>query len=298
MRNICLLLFLLPAAALAAFPKPKAVFEVSKDLAQPESAYYHAESGALFVSNVAGTPFEKDGRGWIAKLDRQGKILDPRWVDGLDAPKGMRAAGGRLYVADIDRLVEIDLAEGKVLRRLEAKGAKLLNDVAVGEDGTVYVSDTLGSAIYRLAPKAKRLEVFMKGPELESPNGLYVRRGRLYVAAWGLAAEDLSTKTPGRLYSIDLETRELEYVTPEPLGNLDGLERATDGAWIVSDWVAGKVFRIYAGRAAVVLEGLKGPADLGYDPDRNMLFLPRMQENLLTAYGWPSEPRDLPVPEP
>ena len=45
-------------------------------------------------------------------------MLEREWATGLDAPKGMALANGQLYVADIDRLVEIDPATGKIVAQL------------------------------------------------------------------------------------------------------------------------------------------------------------------------------------
>ena len=103
------------------------------------------------------------------------------------------------------------------------------------------------------------------------------------VAAWGLTT-DWSTKTPGRLYALDLNTKALTPITAA-LGNLDGLEQDQDGRWIVSDWAAGKVLRVSPqGKIETILSGFKGPADLGYDARRNILYLPRMQENRVSAF--------------
>src|SRR4051794_13239524 len=68
----------------------------------PESAYFEPVTGYIFVSNVAGKPDEKDGKGWISKLDADGTVLAEKWVSGFNAPKGLRAAGGILWVGDID----------------------------------------------------------------------------------------------------------------------------------------------------------------------------------------------------
>lgn len=287
-KNIFLALALLASLA-EAKPRNKPQFashtilwQISDGLAEPESAQYDPKSQAVYISNVAGTPTEKDGRGWITKADVSGKVLGAQWVSQLNAPKGMRFHGNKLYVADIDELVEIDVKKDKVLRKIPVAGAKLLNDVEIGPWGNIYVSDTLGSRIYRVTPKGDA-EVFAEGDALQSPNGLFIHKGKLYVAAWGLTT-DWTTKTPGSLLSIDLKTKKIEPVT-QPLGNLDGLERSPDGSWLVSDWVAGKIFKVSPkGQAKELLSGFQGSADLGYIRQRNMLIVPRMKENRVTAY--------------
>jgi len=244
----------------------------------PESAYWHAASQSWFVSNVAGSPTEKDGKGWITRLDANGKRTKERWVDGLNAPKGIRINGRTLYVADIDELVVVDTTRAKVKARLKAPGATFLNDVAIGRGGEVYVSDTMTNAIYRC--RSDRVcEVFVKTEKLEGPNGLLVEGNRLVVAAWGIITDPATfgTKTPGHLLQVDLGTKEITPIGDgQPVGNLDGLEK--DGAdYLVTDWVAGKLLRISkSGTVTVLKDGFKNSADLGYDPARRLVAVPEM----------------------
>lgn len=275
-------LLLLAAAALAAAPPP--VWEAREGLAQPESAYYEAGTGSIYVSNVAGTPDGRDGQGWIVKLGPDGSVRSAQWAKGLNAPKGLRACGGRLHVADIDEVVSIDLKTGKTARKVKIEGAVMLNDVAVDDACNVYVSDTLGSRIHRISPKGEA-SILAQGDKLQSPNGLDARGGTLYVAAWGLAKPDWSTETPGRLLAVSLKSKAVSPV-PGASGNLDGLER--HGArWLVSDWVAGTVLASEAnGQTKVLLHGFKGAADIGLAPraGKTLLLVPRMGENVVSAY--------------
>ncbi len=79
-------------------------------IVNPESAYYEPETKLIYVSNVAGGANVKDKEGWISKVDPvTGKIIEGKWVTGLNAPKGLRAHNGALWVSDIDQLVSIDI---------------------------------------------------------------------------------------------------------------------------------------------------------------------------------------------
>jgi sugar lactone lactonase YvrE len=261
---------------------PRMSWELGQSLENPESVYFDDESNYLFVSNVAGQPDQKDGKGWISKLTLDGQVASAEWVKGLNAPKGMRAKAGVLWVSDIDELVSINIKSGIVLNVLPVTGAKFLNDIAIDDEGAVYVSDTIGSKIYRLHDG--KMEVFAEGDQLESPNGLLIRGDKLIVASWGLT-RDWKTKVPGNLYSIDLKTKQKTPITKRPTGNLDGLEMDTDGDYLVSDWVAGKLFRIKQdGSSTLLLQGFKGSADIGFVARSRTLIVPRMGENKLTAY--------------
>ena len=249
----------------------------------PECAYVDLPSNAIYVSNVGGNPGEKDGKGWISKLDFSGRVVKARWVDGLNAPKGMRAHGGTLWCADIDEIVGIDIYAGKVITKVKVADAKFLNDVACGPDGAVYVSDMALSRIYVL--KGTALTVFADGPELEWPNGLLVEGGSLVIAGWGRPEPDFSTKVPGRLFKLDLATKKKTLITPAPLGNLDGLESDGRGGYIVTDWNAGKVFQISPdGTHRISRQFGKGTADHAYVPLTGVVILPHMLENKVGAY--------------
>ena len=264
-------------------PKARALWAVTQDIDTPESVYYDAGTDIFYVSNVAGAPDQKDGKGWISKItvSKEGKATNTKWVEGLDAPKGMRVHNGTLWVSNITSLVGIDLKDGKKTE-IPIEGAKFLNDVAVAPDGRVFVSDTLSSSIYVV--KDGKAEIFMQGKELESPNGLVVDGNKLLVAAWGLTT-DFSTKTPGRMYSLDLKTKKKTLITKKPTANMDGLEVEGDGNYLVSDWAKGTVFRISKkGTVTLLLDGFKGAADIAYVPSKSLLVVPRMGENQISAF--------------
>lgn len=256
----------------------------------PESACYDAQAKAIYVSNVVGSPIQKDGNGYLQKLSLAGRVLAKKWVAGFNAPKGMRLYQGKLYVADIDQLVVVDVEAAKIVQRVAVPGARFLNDVAVGSDGTVYVSDTLDSSLFQV--RGNRVSRLAEGKDLESPNGLLVEKDRLVIAAWGVAAEDFSTKTPGRILGLNLTTKKLTPITLTPLGNLDGIESDGADGYYATDWVAGKVLHVPAtGESREVITGLKGPADLAVVPSEHLLVVPRMNENLVTAYDLRRLPR-------
>lgn len=285
--------FLIPLALVAlgapATAKDLAVvWQLAEGIQAPESAYLDAKSGHLFLSQIgAGGGKAKDGDGWISKLTTDGKMVKNKWVTGLNAPKGLRSHGGKLWVTDIDELVGIDIAKGIISDRVKLEGAKFLNDLACGPDGSVYFSDMVASRIYRY--HESKLAIFAEGPELQHPNGLLVHDGKLIIGCWGKdLQDDFSTKTPGQLLAIDLKTNERSVITAEPTGNLDGVEIDGKGGFIVSDWIAGKVFHISGnGKTNVILERPKGAADLAYLPDKKLLILPEMLENRVTAFRLP-----------
>lgn len=248
----------------------------------PDSVLWDAPSRLYYVSNQAGSPFAKDGQGWVTLVGEDGRVLAPKWAQGLNSPKGLALARGRLFVADIDLLAVVDPKSGAILERIPFPGARFLNDVVAGVDGSVYVSDTLADVIWRLGPDGS-LEEWANGDRLEGPNGLFVRGERLYVASWGKAASDFSTKVPGRLYWLDLLTGKRYDVSKAPLGNLDGVAQASGGGWLVTDSTAGKLWRVSdpQGDAELLVEGIPGAGDIGYDPRRRLIVVPSSRADYL-----------------
>jgi sugar lactone lactonase YvrE len=273
--------FILCSAAAAA---PRLLWEV-KGLAQPESVVQDPATGSIYVTNIAGAIMQKDGNGFIARLRPDGTIIEREWVKGLNAPTGMALHDRTLFVADVDELIEINVASGEIAKRHEAKGAVFLNDVAVGEDGTVYVSDTPMNTIWRL--KDGTLEPWLANDTLNGPNGLLPQGDQLIVASFGKLPGEGQKQELGGLLVVDLEDQSVSKLgSGEPIGNLDGLQLLQPGVYLVTDWAAGVLYRVDAkGKADRLIKLSKGSADLIYLPDKKIVLIPIMLNNSLVAYA-------------
>ena len=273
--------FILCSAAAAA---PRLLWEV-KGLAQPESVVQDPATGSIYVTNIAGAIMQKDGNGFIARLRPDGTVIEREWVKGLNAPTGMALRDRTLYVADVDELIEINVASGEIAKRHEAKGAVFLNDVAVGEDGTVYISDTPMNTIWRL--KDGTLEPWLANDALNGPNGLLPQGDKLIVASFGKLPGEGQKQELGGLLVVDLEDQSVSKLgSGEPIGNLDGLQLLQPGVYLVTDWAAGVLYRVDAkGKADRLIKLSKGSADLIYLPDKKIVLIPIMLNNSLVAYA-------------
>ena len=249
----------------------------------PESVIYDAKRDRLYVSNVDGSAVEKDGAGGVAVVSTAGEMINEAWVDGLNAPKGLTISNDRLYVADIDRLLEIDLETGEIANEYNAEGAKFLNDVAARANGEVFVSDMMTNQIYRL--KDGEFSVWLETSDLANPNGLLVEDKQLIVGTWGVMKEDFSTEVPGHLISIDYETKTISNIGGgTPIGNMDGVEHYEEG-YLVTDWISGLLSYVDTeGKATLLLELEQGMADHEVIEDTDMIFLPMMKNDTLLAY--------------
>lgn len=286
MKSVGMAMALVAASAVltGGCSQPTVLWETT-GLKTPESALPVPAEGFAYVSNVAGNPTDKDGNGFISKVSlADGKIIALEWAKGLDAPKGLALAGGKLYTADIDKLVEIDPASGKILTKHEAPGAVFLNDIAVDAQGNVYVSDSSTSTVWRLA--GGKLEKWIDDPALKFSNGLYVDGDKLIVAAWGAPGTSAKkTSAPANLLEVNIADKKITNLGDgTPVGNLDGIEPIGDD-FLVTDWVAGALYRIdRKGKVTQLLDLDQGSADIGYVPETGLLLIPMMMSDKLVAY--------------
>lgn len=253
-------------------------------LNNPESVVYDGNSGAIYISNVNGQGGDKDGNGYISRLSIDGKVLDQEWIKGLNAPKGLAISGGKLYTADIDTLVEIDIATAAITNRYQVADAKFFNDVAAAPNGDIYVSDMTMNRIHLLHDG--KFSIWLESPDLLNPNGLLVQGKSLIVGAWGVMTDGFNTKVPGHLLKISLRNKNIKNIGDgSPVGNLDGVEPYQDNGYLVTDWMVGKLLHIdKAGKTIVLLTLKPGSADLAHVQNQNLVLIPMMQDNKLIAY--------------
>ena len=249
----------------------------------PESVIYHESSNTLFVSNVNGSPIEKDGNGYISKILLDGTILKMQWVIGLNAPKGLAIHDNTLYVSDIDTLVAIDIPSGTITNTYKVDDAKFLNDVTASNQGEIFVSDMLLNRIYRLSND--QFNLWLESTELENPNGLHAEGDHLILGAWGVITDGFATEIPGHLKSISLQDKSITSLGGDPIGNLDGVESDGNNGYYVTDWMAGKLFQINTnGEATLLLELEQGMADHEVLLEQKLILLPMMKNNKVLAY--------------
>ena len=239
-----------------------------------ESVLYDPSGKRLFVSCINGSPEEKNGTGFISLLKPDGTIEALEWVNGLNAPKGMGVDGNRLYVADVDQLVVIDIREARVIEKLEVEGASFLNDVAIGPDGTVYFTDSNTGTIWTC--RDGNLEPWITAG-LEGPNGLCAEESRVLLTSSG--SSDLKI--------IDISTGEIQTVTKE-IGQGDGIEyTGTPGIYLTSSW-PGEIFLILPDFSKIPLlktsdRGINS-ADIGFNREQQIVYVPTFFDNRVVAY--------------
>ena len=202
-------------------PKLEKVWSTTEGLDVPESSHFNEADRTVYVSNIVGMHNIKDGIGYISKLNEKGEFLVKEWVKGLNAPKGIACTKKKLYVADIDRVVEIDLKTGKIDKMYSNSKSKSLNDVTVSSLGRVFISDSGGNCIFYVGKDS--LEVFLESDQLEKMNGILADGNLLY-----LGSKD-------NFISVDQKTKAINILA-ENVGYLDGIEMVGENKFVTSDF--------------------------------------------------------------
>jgi len=235
----------------------------------PESVLYDHQSGHIFVSNINNSPGEKDGNGFISLVNTDGTVNQLEWVKGLNAPKGMAVWKGKLYVSDIDELVEIDITEAAITNKYPIEGATFLNDVAVCGNGTIFVSGSASQKVYAL-DDGKIATWFV--PDIGRLNGLLTDHGKLYIAS-------------DQIVCADIKTKEVEVVQTGCNG-IDGIEKDNKGNIVFSNW-AGRIVYLKDGVMTEMLNSSAdkiNTADLDFAKEMNLLLVPTFFDNRVVAY--------------
>jgi len=271
---LCLCAFFMMSASLNAqepFQSSKLtqVWAVDTGLNVPESAFYNSFDNTIYVSNIVGHFNEKDGIGYISKINLRGEMVEKEWVSGLNAPKGMYFTKSKLYVTDFDRVLELEMPSGKILKEYKSSLSKDLNDVTIASNGRVYITDSGTNCLFMVGKDS--LEIFIHSPAVEGMNGIYSEGDLLYIGAGG------------KLLSIDVNTKSISVLTANA-GYMDGLLKIGKSTFITSNW-SGTVQMIVLGKEPEkLLESKTHAADLEYIPSRHLLLVPTFTENTLVAY--------------
>ena len=270
-RTAMLTAILFISSLLFAQHKLEKLWETDSVLKVPESVLFDGDNKILYAANIDGTdPWAKDGKGSVAKVGLDGKVIATEWISGLNAPKGMGLHKGKLYVADLNELVVIDIAGGKIEKRIVVTGAEGLNDVSVSKNGIVYVSDSKLKKIFVVKDGVTELLL----DTLKGPNGVLIR------------GDDFYLLDAGGMYKMNKD-KTLTKITDGMDGGTDGIENISGNDFIVSCW-QGVVWYVKAdGSKQQLLDSRpdkKNSADIGIDAKNKIVYVPTFWRNTIVAY--------------
>ncbi len=244
-------------------------------LINPESVYVipTLPVESIYVSEI-GMFNHRDGR-----VDLIQDVEHPRSVSiatDLIDPKGIGYSQGKVWVADVNRVVAVDPASGREKifpsRKFKPRPT-FLNDICALED-VVYVSDTQKNVVYEI--HRGKIRVLLK---LKAPNGIAYDRGdnSLYIASY---------TRPGRVYRYKNGRIKLIYSSRD-IDGTDGLAMWNQKRILfISGYLSGKVVALDLKNGKVLgrLSGLHNPADIAFDERDSTLFIPEMSAGRVSAY--------------
>jgi hypothetical protein len=269
----------------------------------PESAKYDAEQDVWFISNMLGYGSDHDGAGYIVRVPAATLKPAQMFIVGgkngatLDAPKGMAIHGDTLWVADIDVLRGFDRRTGAPLATVDFRPqhATLLNDVTVGHDGRLYVTDTGigmtpigvthpgGDRVFVVGPN-HTFGVVTAGQSLGRPNGITATPHGQGVT---VVSFDPFRST---VYTLDLRGPAAQMrVVATGKGKYDGIEPLPDGRMLVACWNDSSLHVISPGHDTRIIGGLSQPADIGVDTRRGIVAIPQSVRDRVEFWQLPPD---------
>jgi sugar lactone lactonase YvrE len=265
----------------------------------PEAVRFDAADDVFFVSNINGVPSAKDNNGFISRVRAEGGEIDSlMFIAGgrggvtLNAPKGLAITGDTLWVADIDAVRAFDKRTGRAIASHVIQGAVFLNDITIGPDGALYITDT-GIRITESGmthPGPDRVFMLTRNGQasqavrLDSaagPNGITWDNSNQRFIIVTFTSNDILAWKPGDSATTSIATGK---------GMFDGVERLADGRILVSSWVDSSLYVLDGSALVRGVGGVQSPADFGVDTKRNRVVVPIFEGNRLEIFAIP--PKD------
>ena len=250
-------------------------------LATPESALFDATRNVWYIANINGVPNEADNNGYITRVSADLATVDTMFIAGgangvaLDAPKGMALVGDTLWVADITNVRAFDVTTGAPVASLAVDGAVFLNDITLGAQGTLYISDTgirFGAdgmshpgpdRLFQLTGRTVNEAIRFEGAP--GPNGVLFDEATGRVLVVPFASGTIVEWMPGMTTA--------DSIASGP-GSYDGAVRLADGRTLVSSWADSTVHVLANGTLTPLITGVPAPADIGADVRAGVVAVP------------------------
>jgi hypothetical protein len=253
-------------------------------LKHPESLI--SDGHFLYATNIGQQmdPAAKDGDGFISKLTLDGKVISQHiTTETLNAPKGTALIDGVLYVADLDRIVGIELASGKKKAEINLASyhTSFANDLTVKDNHTLFVS---------LMDIGKIIEVNISNgaiqpvADLKGVNGICYDKATQRLYTCNFLFDNIAG---GELGVISWRGQQPVYEKIGDIhGGFDGLALLDEHTLVVSDWgaldhPAGFIEKVDLRSKTVTkldMPVIAGPADFYLDRNTRRLFIPAMLE--------------------
>jgi sugar lactone lactonase YvrE len=269
------------------------VIDLPGDRAFPESITATSE-GMLYVGSLGAggiyrvKPHTYKAESWIkpgafGTRSILGVLVDEKSNTLWACSNNLSEVGVSVAGSDTKATLKgFDLKTGAGKQSAELPGEHTFcNDIAIGQDGSVYVTNTAAPQILRLPPGGRQLEVWITDPLLAVPAGAVGLDGIAFGTDGNLYVD---TYTPGKVFRIDVEggkagtvssinlsrvlvqadairpLREHEFLIVEGGGRLDRMVIDGDSARIdtLKDGLVVPTGATIAGRSIWISEGQVG----------------------------------------
>jgi hypothetical protein len=259
----------------------------------PESAWYDSTLDVYFVSN-SGSGNGDDSHGFISRVKSDGTIDSLRFIaDGrndvtLHTPRGLAVLGDTIWVADGETLRGFDKRSGKSVGEVDFSqlDAELLNDVAIGPEGSVLVTDTrardgdgeiFSVPVLTIEGRSRNPQRSSTNQTMRGPNGITWDRvrGRYLVASF----------LGNDIYSWMPKSNPTTIATGP--GRFDGIAALGDGRILVTSWNDSSLMVLRGDSLRAVVSGLPEPADFGIDNKRQRVAIPLSASNEVVIFTIP-----------
>lgn len=272
MKKNSLLIFVGLIPVIVFSQKITKVWESDSLFLKPESALYDPPKKIIYISNINGEYLAKDGNGFISRIKTNGEIELLKWVDGLDNPQGMGLYKNKLYVADINRVIQINTNTAKIEKIYKVDSAKFLNDIASDTNGDIYISDCFDNKIYKISNG--KIKVWLNSDILSKPNGLWCTKDDVLVL-------NMKNQTA---FAINKRTKKSHEIF-NGIANLDGIVSDGENGYIVSGAWQGQLFHIDPeGNKKLIMDLSKEKiitADIEYIANENLLIVPTLNKTVI-----------------
>lgn len=225
--------------------------------ANPESVT-RGFDGDLFVSIMGPSRKAGDGDGKVVRVHGE-QVTD--FTTGLNDPKGIVFAGGKLITADFDTVWQID-AQGK---KTVLAGPKdfpfppaFLNDVEVMPDGKAVLVTDMGDV----------------GAMRDANNQLWARN----------SAKAKEIKVIARVYKVALDGKVTEVIPPDArMLNPNGVDVLKDGRIRVAEFFSGDVLEWNKGKFKAIAKGHRSGDGIVHDSKGNF-YISEVMFGRVTKY--------------
>jgi sugar lactone lactonase YvrE len=164
----------------------------------------------------------------------------------------------------------VDIKKGAIEKLIPVEGAENLNDISVGSDGVVWVSDSKLNKIYKI--ENDRASVYLEN--LKGANGVLSR------------GKDFFIVDAGGAYKVN-DDKTLTKISDGMEGGTDGIENFSGDDFLVSCW-QGALWYVHAdGSKELLFDGKAqktNTADIGFDPKTKIVYVPTFWRNSIIAF--------------